>query len=266
MNTFRKEYFNDSYYFLIEGDGDDYTLKYSFYKNISESKVEGNKKSFKKKDLKKIEGKIDTILKNKKIPKKQEIDELVDEDGTLRSSRIPILNKWLTPKKTMDQTVVAARISNDPVTRGYRVYYGESENKEGDVIDEIDMSDAFGFEETKNMDYDETIKTFEKMGIDDPSERIERTKQLGKIPTQKKSKGKLKQRLTEKEIEEIKKNKIVKMVEDIISQKDSKSNDIIDNNSSLSKILVKNLENIKKLAKKEGISLDKLINVLKKSE
>ena len=50
--------------------------------------------------------------------------------------------------------------------------------------------------------------------------------------------------------------------------KNFKSNDgeVIEKNDTLSKILIKNLENIKKLANKEGISLNKLINVLKKSE
>jgi hypothetical protein len=42
-------------------------------------------------------------------------------------------------------------------------------------------------------------------------------------------------------------------------QKDD--NDIIDKTDSLSKLIVKNLENIKKLAQKEGISLNKLINI-----
>jgi hypothetical protein len=42
--------------------------------------------------------------------------------------------------------------------------------------------------------------------------------------------------------------------------------EVIEKVDSLSKILIKNLESIKKLAKKEGISLNKLINVLKKSE
>ena len=104
------------------------------------------------------------------------------------------------------------------------------------------------------------------MGIEDPKERIERTKQLGKLPNVKKKKGKLKQRLTEKEIEEEKKIIMAKMVEDIISKKSGGDGDIINKDDSLSKILIKNLENIKKLAKKEGISLNKLINVLKKSE
>jgi hypothetical protein len=267
MNTFRKEYFDDNYYFLIEGVGEDYTLSYSSYNVISETKKEENKKHFKKKDLKKVENKVQSLLKRKKKPTKQELDELVDEDGTLNSSRIPILNKWLTPKKTMDMTVVAARISNDPVTRGYRVYYGESENKEGKVIDEIDLSDAFGFKETKDKDFKETVRTFKKMGIEDPEERVDRAKQLGKIRGVKKTKGKLKQRLTEKEIEEEKKNLMAKMVEDIVTKKNSKSNgDIIEKDDSLSKILMKNLESIKKLAEKEGISLNKLINVLKKGE
>ena len=169
----------------------------------------------------------------------------------------------------MDQTVVMARISNDPVTRGYRVYYGESENKKGNIIDEENMSDAFGYEETKDKDFKNTVKTFKKMGIDDPEERIQRAKQLGKIPNVKRRKGRLKQRLTEKEIEEVKKNKMIKMVEDIISQNRKKDGEIIEKeneNDGLNKIILKNLESIKNLAKKEGISLNKLINVLKKSE
>jgi hypothetical protein len=57
------------------------------------------------------------------------------------------------------------------------------------------------------------------------------------------------------------------MVEDIITNKFGGSDgEVIEKVDSLSKILIKNLESIKKLAKKEGISLNKLINVLKKSE
>lgn len=265
MNNYKKEYFNDHCYFLIESYGDDYALSYSMYNTISESKKGTKKKVFKKEKLKNIEEKLKQLSKSNEKLSKQEIDELVDEDGTLRGSRVPILNKYLTPKKTMDQTVVASRISNDPVTRGYRVYYGESKIQSDDVINEINMEDAFGYEETKNKDFKETVKTFKEMGIADPEERIERTKQLGKLPNVKKRKGKLKQRLTEKEIEEEKKVMMAKMVEDIISKKNS-DGDIINKNDSLSKIIIKNLENIKKLAKKEGISLNKLINVLKKSE
>lgn len=266
MIDFRKEYFNDHFYFLIEGEGDEYTLSYTIYKTISESQKEEKKKNFKKGSLDKVKKKIENLVKSKKDVTKQEIDELVDEDGTFNSSRIPILNKWLTPKKTMDQTVVAARISNDPVTRGYRVYYGEGRNTEGNLIDEEDVTGAFGWKETENKDFKETIKTFKKMGIDDPTERIKRAKEFGKLPSVKKKKGKLKQRLTEKEIEDIRKEKMSKMVEDIISKKNNEDSDIIPKESGLNKILIKNLESIKNLAKKEGISINKLINILKKGE
>jgi uncharacterized lipoprotein YddW (UPF0748 family) len=49
MIDFRREYFNDHFYFLIEGDGDDYTLSYKIYKTISESQTEDKEKKFKKK-------------------------------------------------------------------------------------------------------------------------------------------------------------------------------------------------------------------------
>jgi hypothetical protein len=61
---------------------------------------------------------------------------------------------------------------------------------------------------------------------------------------------------------------MVKMVEDILTKKNSKDSDILskDSDTSVSKILVKNLQSIKKLADKEGISISKLINILKTSE
>jgi len=271
MNNFKKEYFNDHCYFLIEGNGEDFTLSYSVYSVITEGK-KNSKKKFKKEDFKKVEDKVKKITKSNKKHTKKELDELIDSDGTFLSSKIPFINQYLSPRKTMDQTVVASRISNDPVTRGYRVYYGESVEKESNIIDEEDMSDAFGFEETKDKDFKETVKTFKKLGIEDPQERIERAEQLGKIRGQKVRKTKggkkvLKQRLTEKEIEEEKRNKMVKMVEDIITNTMGRGDgEVIEKNESLSKILVKNLESIKKLAKKEGISLNKLLNVLKRSE
>jgi hypothetical protein len=71
-----------------------------------------------------------------------------------------------------------SRISNDPVTRGYRVYWGESEEKDENVVSEVDFSDAFGYEETKDKDFKETLGTLKKMGIDDPEERIKRTRKI----------------------------------------------------------------------------------------
>jgi hypothetical protein len=274
MNNFKKEYFNDYCYFLIENNNEDFILSYSIYNTISESDSNKTKKRFNKKDLPKIENKIKKIVKSNKKVTKKELDELVDSDGSMLSSRIPILNKWLTPKKITSVTVMQSRISNDPITRGYRVYYGEGKEEIDDVINEINMNDAFAYKDTKFKDFEGTMKTLKKLGIEDPEERLERTKQLGKIRGQKVRKTKdgkkvLKQRLVEKEkLDEIKKERMIKMVEDILTKK-GEDKEFLNKEKSengLNKILTKNLENIKKIAKKEGISINKLINILKQGE
>lgn len=282
MNKFSKEYFNDNCYFLIEQKGETLILSYSVYGTITESKKNEGKRKFNKKSFNKLKQIIDKHIKSKnKTSKKEiekdldsvEIDEYVDSDGTLLTTKTPIYDMSTHPRKTMDQTVVATRITNDPVTRGPRVYYGESKNKKDDVLKEIDYSDAFGYEETKDKDFETTLKIFKNMGVEDPEERVDRAKKFGKLPNQKvrktkKGKKVLKQRLTEKEyLEEIKKQRMIKMVEDILTQK-GQDHEIMEkeNEDGLNKIIVKNLESIKKLAKKEGININKLINILKKSE
>lgn len=286
MSNLKREYFNDYYYFLLEEIGNNIVLHYSVYNTINESKKTTSEKTFKKGKKKNVEKLISNVLKsNKKISKKEiekkltdiekggEIDELVDSDGTMLSSKIPFLNMYLHPKKTMDQTVVAARISNDPVTRGYRVYWGESEEKSDEVLGEINMEDAFGYEETKDKDMKGTLKQLKKMGIEDPVNKLERARKLGKRKDTKVVKNKKGEKiiknlnLFEKEtLEEIKRQKMIKMVEDIIAKKDKDNSDVVKKDSPISRILSKNLESIKKLAEKEGISLNKLINILKKGE
>lgn len=274
---FSKEYFNSPYYFYIkEGKNDIYV-----YFNVSNTLTEARKKDevvkFDKKHKKEVEKELSKIQKDKKLKttkdvkdklskKKNELDELVDYDGTFLSSKIPIFNPYLSPKGTTDQEVVMNRQTNNPVTRGYRVYWGESTENEEDVISEIDFSDAFGYEETEDKDYKDTVKTLKDMGVENASERA---KEFGKIPKVKKRQGKLKQRLSEKEqIEEAKKEKMKKMVEDIVLNKKSSNKDINKKNTNkgLSKILSKNIENIKKLADKEGIKVSDLIKILKGSE
>jgi hypothetical protein len=274
---FSKEYFNSPYYFYIkEGKNDIYV-----YFNVSNTLTEARKKDevvkFDKKYKKEVEGELSKIQKDKKLKttkdvknklskKKNELEELVDYDGTFLSSKIPIHNPYLSPKGTTDQEVVMNRQTNNPVTRGYRVYWGEGTENEEDVISEIDFSDAFGYEETEDKDYKDTVKTLKDMGVENAPERA---KEFGKIPKVKKHNGKLKQRLSEKEqIEEAKKEKMKKMVEDIVLNKKSSNKDIgkKNTNKGLSKILSKNIENIKKLADKEGIKITDLIKILKGSE
>jgi hypothetical protein len=285
MINFNTEYYSNNYYFFLKEREDKISLYYSIADTLTESRKNDERIDFDKKDSKKVKNIVGNVLKSKtkvsknaltkklkSIKPKKEIDELVDSDGSMLSSKIPFLNQTLTPHKTTDQTVAMARITNDPVTRGYRVYYGESKEKSDEVINEVDYSEAFGYEETKDMDFDDTVKTLEEMGVENA---IERAKQFGKLPKEEIENGELRQRLSEKDsIEEQQKQKMIKMVEDMLTKK-SKSSDVVNKssgnsdvikNKGVSKILLKNIESIKKIADKEGISINMLIKALKSNE
>lgn len=284
MIEYNKEYFSNNYYFLLKEGYDKISLFYSVAETLSESRKSDKKIVLKKKNEKSIKDLVNKFLKtDKKFNPKQiekkfkdldsdgEIEELVDADGTMLGSSTPIKSQILTPRKTMDQTVVAARTSNDPVTRGYRVYWGESDDEQDNVVSETDYKGVFGWEETKDMDYEDTVDTLADMGVDNAEERAE---EMGKDPKLEKKKVKgsfIRQRLVEKEpIDEIQRQKMVKMVEDIITKKNKKDGDVVkkDSNSgkSIGSFLRKNLKSIKRLAEKEGISIDQLIKALKYDE
>jgi hypothetical protein len=276
MINFNTEYYSNNYYFFLKEREDKISLYYSIADTLTESRKNDERIDFDKKDSKKVKNIVGNVLKSKtkvsknaltnklkSIKPKKEIDELVDSDGTMLSSKIPFLNQTLTPHKTTDQTVAMARITNDPLTRGYRVYYGEGEEGSDEVINEVDYSEAFGYEETKDMDFNNTVKTLKKMGVENA---IERAKQFGKLPKQKREDGELKQRLSEKDnIEEQQKQKMIKMVEDMLTKKSSNNSDVV-KDKGISKILLKNIQSIKKIADKEGISLNMLIKALKSNE
>jgi hypothetical protein len=101
------------------------------------------------------------------------------------------------------------------------------------------------------------------MGVENA---IERAKQFGKLPKQKREDGELKQRLSEKDsIEEQQRKKMIKMVEDMLTKKSSNNSDVV-KDKGISKILLKNIQSIKKIADKEGISISMLIKALKSNE
>ena len=276
MINFNTEYYSNNYYFFLKERADKISLYYSIADTLTESRKNDERIDFDKKDSKKVKNIVGNVLKSKtkvsknaltkklkSIKPKKEIDELVDTDGSMLSSKIPFLNQTLTPHKTMDQTVAMTRMTNDPLTRGYRVYYGESEQGSDEVINEVDYSEAFGYEETKDMDFNNTVKTLKKMGVENA---IERAKQFGKLPKQKREDGELKQRLSEKDsIEEQQRKKMIKMVEDMLTKKSSNNSDVV-KDKGISKILLKNIQSIKKIADKEGISINMLIKALKSNE
>jgi len=198
---------------------------------------------------------------------KEELDELIDFDGTMNSSKIPILDPMTTAQglSTMDKTVAMTRITQDPLMRGYRVYYGES------VVREEDMADAFGFEETKYMDANETIDYFVDELDFDERDAEDRASEMGKDPEldeTSKFKGEknfvMKGRLTEKE-KVFTKEDIQKMAEEIILKKsdDKELTKKELNNDEVSPIIKRNIKALKNMASAEGISLPQLVKMLK---
>ena len=269
-----KEFYSSPYYFFLKETKD----KYSLYFSVEETLTEARKKDSLVQFHKDKEKDVKTYLKNllKKGEKKStedvkgELEELVNADGGLSSSRIPILDPRLHPKKTMDQTISMARITNDPITRGYRTYFGESE------LGENDMSPAFGFEDTKDLDGKETFKFFVNNLEMEPEEAKKRTKQQGKKISFDKN-GKVIDKMSEKSkykndknfisrqiLPEMQKQKAIKVLEDILVNKKNKDTDIGNKEpKNVSNIVKKNLTTLKKQAEKEGLSISELIKMLK---
>ena len=195
-----------------------------------------------------------------KKKEKGEIDELIDFDGTMVNSKIPILDPHLHPKKTTDQTVAMTRITQDPLLRGYRVYYGESTMKEED------MSDAFGYKETQFMDAEDTIKYLMKQLGLEPENAEMRADEFGKSEERdEKSEFKNKKGFVGRPILKEKmftKEDIIKMSEDLLVNKGS-DNDLQDKDFKASEILMRNIKVLKSQAESEGISSSQLIKMLK---
>ena len=226
----------------------------------------------------KLTSKVPEKYKEEKSEKEGgEIDELVDDDGAPLGSNIPILQQNLHPHKTLDQTVKMSRTTQFPFIR---VYYGESEEKDGNIIDEENMSDAFGYEETEDdTTYKECMETMKEMGIDDLIERDERCKTFGfekkydNQLKQEKKRGKCKNCFTKRRLSELEKQKMENLLDEILISKKKKDNDVVknkdketDESNPIEKILMRNLESVAKIADKEGIDLDKLIKHLRDSE
>jgi hypothetical protein len=272
-----KEFYSKPYYFFLKEKANDFNLYFSIEKNLTEArkkdvmvKVPKDKVEMVKKYIKSLTSKK-TDKSTKEV--EGEIDELVNSDGSMSNSKIPILDPHLHPKKTMDQTVSAARITNDPIARGYRTYYGESVEE----VSEEDMSGAFGFEETKELDGKETFEYFRDELEMDEKEAWERTEEQGKDPSGKKDDKspykKDKNFVTRATLSEIQRQKMLKMVEDILmKQKNSNKSDVVKKQESseseeeqkeVPKMIKKNLDSLLKQMQKQGLSKKDLIKLLK---
>jgi hypothetical protein len=216
------------------------------------------------------------IKLNSKVPEKYkekeevktdgEIDELVGADGSPLGSNIPLLKLDLHPRKTQDQTARSSRVSQFPFIR---VYYGESEEKDGKVLDEVDYSDAFGYEETRNAKtFKRCLTIFKKLGIEDPDDRKDRCLDFGFDP---KLKSNIRGAFTKRRLTELEKEKVESILDEILLTKKGKNEDILkkdgsEENSTIFKILKKNIESIRNIADKENIDINKLLKLFKKGE
>jgi hypothetical protein len=293
MIKLNEEYFNSPYYFFCKDKGNKIAIYFSVSNTISESikndeVIVVDKEIFK--DIQKI---ISNILNSGKKLSKQyihkllssksksnnksngEIDELVNPDGSIIGSNIPILNQRNLAKKTMDQTVKMSRSNQFPY---FRWYWNESkENNSDKLLDEVDQSETFGFEETEYAStYDEADEIFkDELGVEDDIERDERVKRLGFEPLldkqfrDNKRSGKCKNCFTKRRLSEF----VKQNVDEMIFSKKSKEKEFVkknklddSENSVMSRLLIRNIEAIKRLAEKENIKIEKLIKHLKQGE
>jgi hypothetical protein len=229
MLNLNEEYFDNKYYVYLKETKDGAHLWYAVSKTLNEARKKDGYIKVPKDMIEKVKKHLEKLLKSKTAQSTEElggeVEEIVNSDGVMKGSSVPILDPRLHPRKTMDQTVVATTQPGNWLARTYqggRTYYYESEVKEED------MSGAFGYEETKDLPPKQTVKVLKKMGVDNP---IERAKEFGKDPKmdqEKKKKGsEMRIRLQEKEaIEKLQRERMSKMVEDMIFGDKSKKSDI----------------------------------------
>jgi hypothetical protein len=271
MINIDKEFYSSPYYFFLRDKGKDYSFYFSVEETLTEARKKDEMVKVPKEKVKHVKSYLEKLLKSKKKKStkdlKGEIEELVNLDGAMSNSKIPILDPRLHPKKTMDQTVAASRITNDPIARGYRTYYGESVEEE---VSEIDMSKAFGYDETEDMDGEETFDYMVDKLEMEPEEAKDRTEQQGKDPSGKKDKKSKyyhdKNFITRATLSEIQKQKAIKMVEDLLMKKKNSDSSEVGNkegsNKEVSGILKKNIKSLLKQMDKEGLSKKDILKLL----
>ena len=208
--------------------------------------------------------KIHPKISHKEWVKKQdidevEIDELVDFDGSMLGSKIPMgweNNKTISATKTMDQTVPmgrqGARMSGNGTN--FTRYWGESVEE----IGEEDMGPVLGSDETQTMDAGGTIEYFmDELGME-KEEAVERTEKLGKTKDlDKKSSDTTKkfQRLVEDD-------DVMKMLEIILNKKDEDSDLQKLDNDEIPPYIDKKLRLIQTYARNHGYNMKNIINRL----
>ena len=132
MIKLNEEYFQSPYYFYLKEKGNKINVYFAVEETITESRKNDEVVVVDKEVFNDIQKVISSILKSgKKLSKKYvhklldnkaiskhapdgEIGELVNPDGSVIGSSIPILNQRNLAKKTMDQTVRMTKANQFP--------------------------------------------------------------------------------------------------------------------------------------------------------
>ena len=142
MLKLNEEYFDNKYYFLLREKKDGGHLWFAVSNTLTEARKKDAYIKVPKEMIKKIQKHLDKLIKSKKSKTTQELnselEEIVNSDGVMQSSRIPILDPRLHPKKTMDQTVVSTTQPGDFLARSIRSAGGRTD------LGEEELSKAFG--------------------------------------------------------------------------------------------------------------------------
>ena len=135
MIKLNEEYFQSPYYFYLKEKGNKINVYFAVEETITESRKNDEVVVVDKEVFNDIQKVISSILKSgKKLSKKYvhklldskakskhapdgELGELVNPDGSVIGSSIPILNQRNLAKKTMDQTVRMTRANQLPFIR-----------------------------------------------------------------------------------------------------------------------------------------------------
>lgn len=214
---------------------------------------------------------IDSILdeleneEEKEDEETTEVNELLDYDGSIQSSKVPpgVENvKSLSSRKTTDDTVKATRQGGTWTGAGnwFKQYYGESIEE----IGEIDKSGVLGVGETDQLDFDGAVEYYEdelEMPADEAVERVEKERGPETLEKEKKEGSFTRHRLTEKEKQKkLAEDKARNMIEVILANR-SDSGELTEKDINLTTQKIKGLI---RLAKANGIEdVDDLLTMVK---
>jgi hypothetical protein len=127
------------------------------------------------------------------------------------------------------------------------------------------MSGVFGAEDTEMMGAEETIDYLSnELGVDNAEERAEEMGKDSKLEKKKLPNSFIRMRLQEKE-KMFTKEDILRMREDMLTSTSSNT-ELKPIDKTMSKIILRNLKSLKKLADKEGVSMEQLIRLMKNEQ